>query len=174
MTHHAHDRGRLLVAAVLAALLVSRIAVAGNLPGMQFAWGENVGWINFTPNQGPGVTLTNFALTGFAWGENIGWINLNPVTGGVMNDGFGHLSGFAWGENVGWINFSGVFIDTTGHLRGFAWGENVGFITFDVPTNDSTGFRPLSVPMLSVGGILLAMLLLGLTGACSVKRGRLA
>jgi hypothetical protein len=113
--------------------LGTEVAWAGNLSG--YAWGENVGWINFNPSQGPGVTVTDAAVTGYAWGENIGWINLGPTTGGVVNDGEGHLSGFAWGENIGWINFAptggGVTIDpVTGNFSGLAWGENIGWISF--------------------------------------------
>lgn len=66
------------------------IAPNGTLHG--FAWGENVGWINFdggamaTPPQParidcadpPGQPLVR--LNGYAWGENIGWINLSTLT----------------------------------------------------------------------------------------------
>lgn len=101
----------------------------------QYAWGENVGWINFAPSQCPGVNVTDAGLFGYAWGENIGWINLSPATGGVVNDGAGNLSGYAWGENVGWINFAptggGVTINpTTEVFSGYAWGENIGWINF--------------------------------------------
>ncbi len=110
----------------------ANVARAGNLAG--YAWGENTGWINFNPSQGPGVTVTDSQVTGYAWGENVGWINLSPATGGVANDGVGHLSGYAWGANVGWINFApiggGVTIDPlTGEFSGFAWGENIGWIS---------------------------------------------
>ncbi|HAL45787.1 MAG: hypothetical protein A2Y12_06000 [Planctomycetes bacterium GWF2_42_9] len=103
----------------------------------QFAYGENVGWINFEPGQtGSGVLVESDKVTGYIWGENIGWINLSPNTyGGVINDGLGHLSGFAWGENVGWINFDpdygGVSIDINGNFSGYAWGENIGWVNFD-------------------------------------------
>jgi hypothetical protein len=104
----------------------------------QYAYGENVGWLNFEPNvAGPnvGATVGSSKLTGFIWAENIGWINLSPESyGGVFNDGFGNLSGYAWGENVGWINFNpsygGVTIDTDGNFNGWAWGENIGWVNF--------------------------------------------
>jgi uncharacterized repeat protein (TIGR01451 family) len=101
----------------------------------QYAWGENVGWINFEPSGSTGIEVSSSVLSGYAWGENIGWISLSPSTGGVINDGAGNLSGYAWGENVGWINFApaggGVFINpTTGEFSGYAWGENVGWINF--------------------------------------------
>ena len=123
--------------------------------GSQYAWGENVGWINFQPSFGPGVSVTDSAMAGLAWGENIGWINLSPTAGGVVNDGAGHLSGYAWGENIGWINFAptggGVSINACGEFSGTAYGENIGWISFRsstafpfrvttswVPSNDGT------------------------------------
>ena len=115
------------------------VAYPGNIDpndeGFQNARGENIGWINFKPSFGPGVTVTNSAVTGYAWAENGGWINLSPSHGGVINDGSGNLSGYAWSENFGWINFAptggGVTIDPiTGEFNGLAWGENIGWITF--------------------------------------------
>ena len=107
--------------------------------GSRYAWAENVGWINFQPSLGSGVTVTDSAVTGYAWAENIGWISLNPTGGGVTNDGSGNLGGYAWAENAGWINFNptgaGVTIDsTTGVFSGYAWGENIGWISF-APTS---------------------------------------
>ena len=101
----------------------------------QYAYGENIGWLNFEPSEGPGVTVTDTEVTGFVWAENIGWVNLTPTTyGGVTNDGSGNLGGYAWGENVGWINFNptggGVTIDNEGNFDGWAWGENIGWIHF--------------------------------------------
>jgi hypothetical protein len=105
----------------------------------QYAYSENVGWLNFEPNAaGPnvGTTVSNSKLTGFIWTENIGWINLSPENyGGVFNDSAGNLSGYAWGENVGWINFGpaygGVTIDIDGNFGGWAWGENIGWLNFN-------------------------------------------
>jgi hypothetical protein len=117
---------------------------AGNVnPGNdKYAYGENIGWLNFEPNKGPGVTVYDDRLIGFVWAENIGWVNLSPAGAdpncGVKNDGTGLLSGFAWGENVGWINFNpkvpcdanhyGVTIDQQGNFAGWAWGENIGWV----------------------------------------------
>ncbi len=100
----------------------------------QYAYGENIGWLNFEPSEGPGVTVTDTEVTGFVWAENIGWVNLAPNYGGVTNDRSGNLGGYAWGENVGWINFNptggGVTIDNEGNFDGRAWGENIGWIHF--------------------------------------------
>ena len=125
-------------ALVLMALLAASPVFAENIDpandGSQYAWGENIGWINLEPG-GSGVEVTNSALTGYMWGENIGWIDTNPTGGGVANDGNGNLSGYSWGENIGWIDFDptngGVSIDPcTGLFSGYAWGENIGWINF--------------------------------------------
>ncbi|KAB2834123.1 MAG: hypothetical protein F9K48_06920, partial [Candidatus Brocadia sp.] len=105
--------------------------------GSQYAYGENVGFLNFEPddNGGSGAEVTSSRVTGYVWQENADWINLSPSNyGGVLNDGNGNLSGYAWGENVGWINFNptggGVTIDENGNFNGYAWGENIGWIHF--------------------------------------------
>jgi hypothetical protein len=127
-------------------LVIGSIAYSENIDpyndGSQYAYGENIGWLNFEPNQGPGVTADDTNLIGYMWAENIGWIILDPNDAdpntGVSNDGTGLLTGFAWGENVGWINFNpkvpgdpnhyGVTIDHEGNFAGWAWGENIGWV----------------------------------------------
>ncbi len=126
--------------------------------GSQYAYGENVGWLNFEPNiAGPnvGATVSSSELTGFIWAENIGWVNLDPndddPNTGVSNDGTGRLSGYAWGENVGWLNFDpnvpgdpnhyGVTIDSNGDFAGWAWGENIGWIHFRFRSAELVNFE---------------------------------
>ncbi len=156
--------------------------------GLKYAYGENVGWINFKPTQGPGVTVTPSAVTGYAWGENIGWINLDPATAGVLNDGAGKLSGYAWGENVGWINFAptggGVFIDNHGLFFGKAWGENIGSISFNstgsvafgVATSFIGGYSQTptiaTVPTLTEWGMIMMSVLFGGSGIYLLRRRR--
>lgn len=161
------------LAALFGAIAAAAAAFAENVdPGdveAQYAWGENVGWINAEPNghAGPGVQVSGAGVTGYMWGENIGWISmscLNRATCatadyGVKNDGLGKLTGYAWGENVGWISFAcdntgdcvanpyGVTIDAaTGVWSGYAWGENIGWMSFTnvpqasrVTTDDGDG-----------------------------------
>lgn len=145
------------LAVFLGAIAAAAAAFAENVdPGgtdAQYAWGENVGWINAEPQGqgGSGVQVSGSAVIGWMWGENIGWINMSCSNRGtcganaygITNDGTGKLGGFAWGENVGWISFScentavcgtkpyGVQIDgATGLWSGHAWGENIGWISF--------------------------------------------
>ncbi len=129
-----------------------------------YAWGENIGWVDFAPALGANVVADN-ALWGYAYGENIGWISLNCGNGDdcnidykVSNDGSGKLSGFAWGENIGWVDFGstdidrewGVSINSVGDFIGYAYGENIGWISFNsanggsVVYKVSTNWRPQS------------------------------
>jgi hypothetical protein len=156
-----------LIAVIVLWLVAVAHAATGNIdPNNKWAWGTNVGWINFAPTHG-GVTVYSDHLEGYAWGENIGWIRLGTHTGGsphayantaannygVNRDANGNLSGYAWGSNVGWINFApthgGVTFDSdTGRFDGYAWAENVGWIRF--------------WPIIPIGGIAVPVNRLGL------------
>jgi hypothetical protein len=149
-----------LVLAGLTPLLVadSNVTDDGSANPPKYAWGENIGHLNFADANGrtQGVEVyqtgaTQF-LKGFIWAENVGWINVggggapyantNGTNFGVNIDSVtGEMSGYAWGENIGWINFGPFPPATTvpnarwnhGTYRseGYAWGENVGWINLD-------------------------------------------
>ncbi len=120
MKNRIRSRVVLVAALTLIVGLGVAVAFAENIDpfdtGDQYAWGENVGWLNAEPANCSdcGVEVTDSNLTGYMWGENIGWVSLGcENTGscgtqdyGVDKDGAGNLSGYAWGENVGWINFN--------------------------------------------------------------------
>jgi len=119
----------------------------------KWAWGENIGWLNWrdagTPAGAQGVVFETNHLRGLIWAENVGWINVGNGSGpytnttglnfGVNIDAQGLLWGYAWGENIGWINFEGGALASPpnparvegGRLRGYAWGENIGWINLD-------------------------------------------
>jgi len=138
----------------------SSALAAGNTTG--YAWGENIGWVNFNSTDG-GVTVASTGLTGYLWLENVGWIHLDydDVAGaanttatnwGVTNDGSGNLAGYAYGENIGWVNFhptDSQVIITGGNFSGYAWGENVGWIKMD---HSETGSRPATTWTSGGGG----------------------
>ena len=69
----------------------------GTIPDDRYAWGENMGWVNFGCDN-CSVAVTDSAVTGYAWNENYGWINLSPTNGGVTNNSEGNLGGDAWAE----------------------------------------------------------------------------
>jgi hypothetical protein len=125
----------------------------------KFAWGENIGWMNWRDSGSPvgaqGAFIGTTFCAGFLWCENVGYVNLGdgtPANGssyanatgadfGVNRQNDNRLGGLAWGENIGWINFGPFatlpaaqqarFDSASGRLRGFAWGENIGWINLD-------------------------------------------
>jgi len=109
----------------------------------KYAWGENVGWINFGTANG-NVHITDSGLSGYALSETAGWINLDNV----VNDGEGNLSGYGWSENTGWIKFNpangGVIINSSGEFTGSALSETVGWIIFGGDYKVTTDWRPQS------------------------------
>lgn len=138
--------------AALFLALAGVVYAAGNIDATnKWAWGGNIGWLNFAPSHSSGVTVYENHLEGYVWAENVGWVRLNSddTTGGTpyyanttasnygvnFDNTTGQLSGYAWGTNIGWINFNpthgGVTINTTtGDFAGYAWSENVGWIHF--------------------------------------------
>lgn len=109
----------------------------------KYAWGENIGWINFGTSNG-NVHVTDSGLSGYALSETVGWIYLSDIA----NDGQGNLSGNAWSENTGWIKFNptngGVTINSSGEFSGSALGENIGWIIFGGDYKVKTDWRPRS------------------------------
>jgi len=145
---------RILTVCGVVALGAQTAAAQTNVnPVDKFAWGENIGFLNFYDANATmdGVAVLENHLRGWVWGENVGWINVgsgptpylntNNTNFGVnLNPATGDLSGFAWGENIGWINFNTApavgsqgarFDRIAGRFKGFAWGENVGWINLD-------------------------------------------
>lgn len=124
---------------ILAMFLIPLFAGATNIDSANnYAWGENVGWIDFGLDIG-NVEVLSDKVTGYAYGSNIGWISLNclntntcnSINYGVINDGNGNLSGYAWGENIGWIDFSGISINESGEFTGYAYSSNAGYVSFN-------------------------------------------
>jgi len=106
----------------------------------KYAWGENIGWVNFGTANGD-VHITDSGMSGYALSETIGWVNLDNV----VNDGAGNLFGYAWSENTGHINFNptngGVIINSSGEFTGSALSETVGWIIFDGDYKVKTDWR---------------------------------
>ncbi|MFA6257757.1 MAG: hypothetical protein WC671_01955 [Candidatus Paceibacterota bacterium] len=100
-------------------------------PSAQFAFGENLGWINFSCDN-CNVHITDTGLSGYAWSRQYGWINLSPNESGVTNNCAGELGGKAWSKSLGWIDFSGAIINAAGQFTGMAGtpGTKAGRINF--------------------------------------------
>jgi len=153
-----------IAAAVCLLALTSTLHAQSNISSIhKWAWGENIGWLNFRDagSGAQGVVVADTYLGGYVWCENIGWLflgdsspangiayaNVNGTDFGVNHNNVnGQLSGYAWSENCGWVNFSGGALATPANparittveprqFMGFAWGENIGWISFDDATH---------------------------------------
>ena len=114
-----------LVAAISLVLIVSSRADTTIDAASHYAWGANVGYLNWRPSTANGVNIGAFICQGYIYGANVGWINMgtgipanriqyanNSATDfGVNftidpgNPNHALLRGLAYGANIGWINF---------------------------------------------------------------------
>jgi hypothetical protein len=158
--------------ALLAALLLPTAAGSAETvdpddDDSQWAWGENIGWLDAEPqgDGGPGVETTWEDLEGWLWSENAGWVSTaceNTSSCGDVDYGIDvetiitnpsvEFRAWAWAENLGWISTAcentdscgevdyGVEIEVgTGDLIGWAWSENAGWISMRCEETDSCG-----------------------------------
>jgi hypothetical protein len=87
------------------------------------------------------LLITDAGISGNAWGDEIGWINFTPTGGGVtVNPTTGVLSGTAYSSVGSWINFSATgqsvrLVDNGAgsDFLGYAWvsGAKGGWLKFD-------------------------------------------
>jgi len=136
-----------LVGLVCAICIMATCAGATTInPIHKYAYGANVGWVNFAADGANGAVMGEYVCSGYLYGANIGWIHIGdgaPENGhqyandsatdyGVNHAGLGKLRGYAYGANVGWINFEDqgnpVCDLTTGKMSGYAYGANIGWI----------------------------------------------
>jgi hypothetical protein len=112
-----------------------------------FAYGANIGWLDWRGDTNNGVVIGEYACSGYIYAANVGWISLgngSPPGGiyysnssgsdwGVNQDGLGNLRGYAYGANIGWINFEtngAPMADlATGKFSGYAYSANCGWIS---------------------------------------------
>ena len=126
-------------------------------PANAYAYGANIGWVNWSGDEINGAVIGEFICSGYIYSANCGWINLGngtPANGiryqnnsatdfGVNTQDYSadgraseaKLRGFAYGANIGWVNFEVLGnprVDlATGQLLGFAYSANVGWIALN-------------------------------------------
>lgn len=157
------------VIVLLASLTTGALAATTINPTNHFAYGANIGWLDWHGDVTNGVVIGEFVCSGYIYAANVGWIHLGdgaPANGiryqnnsatdyGVNHDVAGNLRGFAYGGNIGWINFTnraaggatydGPQVDLlTGKLSGFAWSANCGWISL---SNASAFVQTYTIPM---------------------------
>ncbi|MDB6066670.1 MAG: hypothetical protein JWR26_2878 [Pedosphaera sp.] len=175
---------KLITGLMLGLGLMSPVRAGSTIdPIHRYAYGANVGWIDWRGDTTNGAVLGEYVCSGYLYSANVGWINLGsgspanqiryqnlPGTDfGVNHDGAGNLSGYAYGANIGWIQFEtngAPKIDLlTGRLSGSVYGANVGWISL----NNAYAFvqtDTLSPGILDVNGLPIAWELsnFGVTG----------
>lgn len=122
----------------------------------RFAYGANIGWVDWRGDGANGAVVGEFVCSGSIYAANVGWVHLgngSPANGiryqnnsasdfGVNHDGSGNLRGYAYGANIGWLTFTnrdaaGTIYDSpkvnllTGKLSGFIWSANCGWISLN-------------------------------------------
>lgn len=155
---------RLALVGVLFCGVASSWAVSTINTTNQYAWGANIGWLNWRPDfdstNTEGVVVTEFVCSGYIYAANVGWINMgngNPV------DHIQYQNNSATDFGVNCILYDKEYQSAyeTAHnlpvdspqpgfalLRGYAYGANIGWINFEplgnprisLATGNLTGF----------------------------------
>ena len=139
-------KAHLVLSLWLSCLPFSQAATTINATN-NFAYGANIGWIDWRGDTNHGAVIGEFVCSGSIYSANCGWINLgsgSPTNSiqyqnlsasdfGVNHDGFGNLRGYAYGANIGWINFENLGSPRvnlqTGNLSGSVYSANCGWIS---------------------------------------------
>ena len=118
MKTHLTLPGALLLLSNLNPYLSNAFAATTIDPVNKYAYGANLGWMDWTGDTANGAVIGDYVCSGYLYAANVGWINLgsgSPTNGiryqnltagdfGVNHDGVGNLRGYAYGANIGWIS----------------------------------------------------------------------
>jgi hypothetical protein len=132
---------------VLISSLVSSWAATTIDAVNKYAYGANLGWMEWRGDTANGAVTGQYVCSGYIYAANVGWINLGSGAAtngiyyqnlsandfGVNQDGLGNLRGFAYGANIGWINFENTGAPKldlkTGKFSGSVYSANCGWIS---------------------------------------------
>ncbi len=142
-----------LLTAIVAGLTIATAYATTTIdPANNFAYGANLGWMDWRGDAANGVVIGEYVCSGYIYSANVGWIRLgngSPANGiqyqnnsstdfGVNTDSLGNLRGYAYGANIGWVNFENTGapkVDTkTGAFTGYAYSANCGWISLSNAT----------------------------------------
>jgi hypothetical protein len=137
----------------LATLAIQASAATTINPANRFAYGANIGWVDWRGDTANGAVIGEFVCSGYLYAANVGWIHLgdgtpangiryqnNSATDFGVNHEAGNLRGFAYGANIGWLIFTNRAADgstyegprvdlSTGRLNGYVYSANAGWIS---------------------------------------------
>jgi hypothetical protein len=85
-----------------------------------YAYGANIGWVNFESQGAPAVNPLTGALSGYAYGANIGWISLSNSFAFVQTDSIRQGALAPNGLPVAWLlaNFGTTNVDANADADG--------------------------------------------------------
>lgn len=158
-THHLRSARSAASNVKILAALLGFIMLAADLSAAptinannHYSYGANIGFMDWAPNGGYGVSIGEFVCAGYVYAANVGWISLGSgfPTNGIQysnnsaadfgvnysvdptQPGVAVLRGYAYGGNVGWINFEATgnarLSLFTGTFSGYAYSANCGWI----------------------------------------------
>ena len=73
----------------------------GNLSG--YAYGANIGWINFTNTGAPKINMATGQFSGYVWSANCGWISLSNNMSHVKTDSISPGAPAPDGLPIAWL-----------------------------------------------------------------------
>ncbi len=109
-----------------------------------FAYGANIGWINFESTGNPRLRFSDGHLDGYAYSANCGWINLgngaftlstDSVTPGIDTDGDGMADAFEFQF------FGGLTMNATTDTDGDGMSDLQEYLEGTSPTNPGDRLR---------------------------------
>ena len=113
----------------------------GNLRG--YAYGANLGWVNFETNGAPKVNLLNGQLSGYIWSANCGWISLSNSVAYVQTDAIRKGALSTNGLPIAWLlaNFGTTNINASADPTGK--GNSIGqdYLAGTDPNNKNSILR---------------------------------
>jgi hypothetical protein len=109
----------------------------GNLRG--YAYGANIGWINFEASGAAKVDLLTGKLTGYAYSANCGWISLSNSVAVVQTDTIQPAPLARNGLPVPWLlaNFGTLAVDANADPDGDGQSNAQEYLADTAPTNPS-------------------------------------
>jgi hypothetical protein len=123
----------------------------GNLRG--YAWGANIGWINFEHTGAPQVNLLTGRLSGYVWSANCGWISLSNAVAYVQTDTIASGALAPDGLPIAWLlsNFGTTNVNANADPSGKGMTIAQDYLAGTDPNNPNSSLRITAWSFASAG-----------------------
>jgi hypothetical protein len=113
----------------------------GNLRG--YAYGANIGWLNFETNGAPKVDLLTGQLGGYVWSANCGWISLSNAVAYVQTDTISQGMLAPDGLPVAWLllNFGTTNVDADADADGDGMSNEQEYLAGTDPNDAGSNLK---------------------------------